>query len=326
VSEVYANASEVATTLGGPDHGHLGLFMTDADYAALPTVANGHVFVVPQIPGAAVLNNLNAENARIALADHAAAIRTYKTCMSMESQMKGLILAAVPHTYLAPLKRPTVGFAGRRSVEFIEHLKTNYGVITQDDLEKNLEELEAAWDPDTPVEELFARADECRAFATTGGDPISDATVIRELLKAIRKSGVMDAALSDWRKKPALERTYTYMLPHFRTENVERIRLAATAGQQGYTANAAGRLASQNAANAANAAPVVQASTGGTTPLFYCWTHGLNANPEHTSASCAADKRVEGHNEAATADNMMGGNNYIRRRRGEARIYTRPGR
>jgi hypothetical protein len=43
--------------------------------------------------------------------------------------------------------------------------------------------------------------------------------------------------------------------------------------------------------------------------LFYCWTHGLSRNSEHTSVSC--QNKAEHHQSAATLDNRMGGVNKI---------------
>jgi hypothetical protein len=57
---------------------------------------------------------------------------------------------------------------------------------------------------------------------------------------------------------------------------------------------------------------------------YYCWTHGLSNNPQHTSATCTSP--AEGHQRTATIDNMLGGNNSIRRRRNERAIYRRPQR
>jgi hypothetical protein len=38
----------------------------------------------------------------------------------------------------------------------------------------------------------------------------------------------------------------------------------------------------------------------------YCWTHGFDCHPSHTSTTCKWPK--EGHESAATKDNIMGGN------------------
>ena len=48
---------------------------------------------------------------------------------------------------------------------------------------------------------------------------------------------------------------------------------------------------------------------------YYCWTHGLSDNKDHTSRPCT--NKATGHKEDATLSNMMGGNNTIRRKRSE---------
>ena len=58
--------------------------------------------------------------------------------------------------------------------------------------------------------------------------------------------------------------------------------------------------------------------------MFYCWTHGLSTNAQHTSLTC--NKKADGHVDDATADKMQGGNNTIRRNKGERPIFVRPQR
>jgi hypothetical protein len=66
----------------------------------------------------------------------------------------------------------------------------------------------------------------------------------------------------------------------------------------------------------------ISSNTSGNTPKgwYYCWTHGLGKNRVHTSATC--NRKGEGHLDAATLDNMMGGNNTILRGPGPRRNHT----
>ena len=47
----------------------------------------------------------------------------------------------------------------------------------------------------------------------------------------------------------------------------------------------------------------------------YCWTHGVNFAPNHNSQTCR--NPLEGHVRTATEENMMGGNNSVRRQPNE---------
>ena len=57
---------------------------------------------------------------------------------------------------------------------------------------------------------------------------------------------------------------------------------------------------------------------------FYCWSHGLSTNSEHTSATCTSP--ADGHQAAANLNDMMGGNTTIKRRRGERSVFRRADR
>ena len=65
----------------------------------------------------------------------------------------------------------------------------------------------------------------------------------------------------------------------------------------------------------AAAATTLNRTKTNTTPSVkdwhYCWTHGLGPNAKHTSATCT--RKADGHQDTATMDNMMGGNNVIAR-------------
>jgi hypothetical protein len=54
--------------------------------------------------------------------------------------------------------------------------------------------------------------------------------------------------------------------------------------------------------------------------MYYCHTHGLSINHEHTSMTCAT--RGPNHDATATADNMKGGCNLIRRRPQENVVWS----
>jgi hypothetical protein len=53
--------------------------------------------------------------------------------------------------------------------------------------------------------------------------------------------------------------------------------------------------------------------TNNNVTMYYCWSHGLGKNRAHsTSKSCT--RKGDGHQNTATADNLMGGSNRIMNR------------
>jgi hypothetical protein len=194
---------------------------------------------------------------------------------------------------------------------------------------------------------VFDNANKAMAFAAMAGEAIPDSKIVRTLLKVFEKSGVLGDAVKDWKKKTAVEQTIVLMRVHFRTYNKRRLKDSTTAAQQGFgTANAATDNSSQAqllamvqqllAQNTGGAPANLQAllannrgppsnngppssNAGG---YFYCWSHGLSTNREHTSGTCTSP--AEGHLANASLADMMGGNPTIRRRRGEQAVYKRP--
>jgi hypothetical protein len=188
----------------------------------------------------------------------------------------------------------------------LELLDTDYGAITTDDLEANFAKLSLPWDPTSPIENVFTQVTSVRQFAVAGGDPISDATATREILKIFEQSGVFETALEQWRLQAINLRTYALLLPFFRTRNTERLRVLGLTGNK-YSAN-----------------KVEQNSKHLMDQLAYCWTHGASTNAAHTSATCS--NKQDGHVDSATLLDMKGGNNFIRRAPGERQVYKRPER
>ena len=237
-----------------------------------------------------------------------------------------MLLEAVPQAYLNTIADPLTCFAGVCARTMLAHLDKNYATITTDHVEANEQELSRPWDPATPTETVFDHATEVQAFAATTTDTISDGKLVRETLQIFKKSGVLGDGVKDWRKKLPADQTWTAMRVHFRKANQRRIQ-DSTSGDLGYHAANAAQTGPTNAA--AIQAMVTQAvaaqtnnNTTGATDLpnwYYCWSHGLGINPNHTSSTCT--HAAEGHNSTATLGNMKGVNNKIRRGRNEQSIY-----
>jgi hypothetical protein len=140
-------------------------------------------------------------------------------------------------------------------------------------------------------------------------------------LESLRQAGVYAHALQTWDDKPEQEQSYANFKTHFTLQEKNRLR--------NITAKAAGFNATQVPAtpvtppaahlippNDAHAAAADAAGTTHNKPytsngveLVYCWTHGLSKNAAHSSKTC--ENKAEGHNDAATLDNRMGGVNRI---------------
>jgi hypothetical protein len=176
-AELYANARSVRSTLGGGNHGHLGMVMPAAKYLVLAGQAYAQPNGPPPIPAFA------GQGAAVAAAQeqYRKDLDAYETFQALYDALKQLIIAAVPPVYLSELEDPTFGLADASPGILLDFLIEEYGDITHEDLEENLRHLQQEWNPETPIQDVFTRGTFCRQFATEGGDPITDTTYMTTL-------------------------------------------------------------------------------------------------------------------------------------------------
>ena len=298
--ELNANAISLTTLLGDGLLGYLILTVGPAAY----TLAAGQAFVVPVYPGAEPADlPLNATAAQIAeaLRVHTAAVKATTAYNNMEATLKAQIIAATPDIFIKALKHNAYSYAQVTAFQLITHLKDTYGTITSKDLKLNTDTMKRDWDTTDPPEVLWAQLDDGQTFAA-GMDPISDTTKTAIGISIFERTGVFQEPLVRWGRKPIAEQTYANLQEFFEEANRERLATSTTA-DAGYHG--------ANLANANDQAP----GPGNGVLIHYCWTHGGGTDPNHTSANCR--HRAANHNPLATAGNMLGGLNEIRRRNGE---------
>lgn len=190
--------------------------------------------------------------------------------------------------------------------------------MDQDALKTNLDNLNAPWEPSDTMEPLWQRGVLAQQVANTGGVPITNPQLLMIFRDIIKSSGLFALDLRDWDKLPAAQRTLANFQTTFTEANKERVKNLTT-GQhfnpQGLPAQA---YAVTPPSHGTSTGPFILATPSGTR-MSYCWTHGVTNNPDHNSRSCT--RKATGHQEDATIDNMMGGNNTIRRKPKEKNLF-----
>lgn len=343
--ELYTNAKAIPCHHDGNRYGYLGMIMPAAEYNALN---NANAWAAQANPGdyptiTAGTNSVDVTNTIKAYEQN---VQRYNTMNQVDTDLKNQILAAVDRIYLASQEHATLGFAAKSAKNLLDHLVTSYGTIKSSDIEKNRAKLSAPWTPDHPIEDLWTRAHDCAAFGTLAGEAIDDAVQIRLLRQVLIDSGVFENAVDKWDDKDSGDRaTMAQFIAHFNKEDERRLKklTAKNAGystnpvanaatvapgsyQQGYQQGwiAALSLKTETTPGIANnatgsSAPIClptgdcSAISQGGIKFYYCHTHGLGRNKNHTSATC--NRPAEGHKKEATLDKMMGGSTTIASRR-----------
>jgi hypothetical protein len=236
---LYANARSVHSALGGGDNGHLALVMDDAAYL----LRAGAAWADPIHPGLQPAHAHAASQALIVATNRAydRDVLEFQTCTTMRNLLHKQLLQAVNNTYIAALEECIFGYDDLTPRTITQHLVLTYGTLTIDDLENNRELLAAAWNPDDPIETLWARLKACQDYAASTTEAITDDTAMRLTLRAIETTGVLASDCASWRKKTPADRTLENFKVHFSAANNERCRqlTAATAGYHGaHQANA----------------------------------------------------------------------------------------
>jgi hypothetical protein len=194
--------------------------------------------------------------------------------------------------------------------------------------------MRTQWHPPTAIESLFIQIEDGVAFTVEGLDEPTKPTVLRWAYEIISLSGRFEISCREWRQMDTNKKTWALFISRFKAADRD-IRSQATSGTAGYlgipyaAANsvktceayllarlAESELALAQAMSTASITPTIDTASNMSAitsepPRAYCWTHGFCKNISHTSAACLYPG--EGHQFAATATNMMGGetNYYV---------------
>ena len=166
VQMLYSNAASLATTLGGGQHGHIGLIMTPILYATLSIAP----YLNPPDPGpipilAAGVTAAAREEARI---QHKEERRVYDNNQSMDDALKAQIIDTIDDTYLCELRNKYTGYLGISTRDLIDHLLDRYGKITPADIAACKRRMNDPIDSTQPIDIYFRKIDDCVQYAADG--------------------------------------------------------------------------------------------------------------------------------------------------------------
>lgn len=218
VQHMYANAATVSCSLGGGQHGHIGLIMKPALYQTLSAAA----FVRPSDPGPLPVYNPNirytaAERESVA-ADHKENRRIFETCNNVDTALKRQLIEAVDEIYLDEQRNRYTGYLTVSTQDLITHLLRRYGKITPGDLNRNNQRMAEPMDPSVPIDLFFKRIDECIELASDAENPYSEKQVLQSAFFAVSASGLYTEACRKWKKRADNTKTWNAFKVYFAAE------------------------------------------------------------------------------------------------------------
>jgi hypothetical protein len=190
------NAMSVTSYEGGCRHGHLGIIMTNEEYFAVAV----DVFPVPSNPGpsAAVVAGMTAAVIAETTRLHKEATQVYHTYHNVDQAIKNLIIESFDDAYLNALSDEIVGYANCTSLQLLTRLLTYYAMIAPAELTQNYKRLNAPYDPNQPIEMLFQKIQDARAFAVAGGQPYGAAMIVNVAYTLVFSTGLFPDACRAW--------------------------------------------------------------------------------------------------------------------------------
>jgi hypothetical protein len=216
IQDLYSNAASLPTTLGGGQHGHIGLVMSPVLYATISAVP----YVDTADPGpdptfAANASNQTKENRR---AEHKEHRRIFDNASSMDDALKAQVIDTVDSPYLSELRNKYTGYLGISTRDLLDHLLDRYGKITSADITKCRQRMEEPLDTTEPIDVYFQKIDDCVQYAADGRVAFTADQILQTGYNAISTSGFYTDACKEWRRNPPANKTWLNFKRFFASE------------------------------------------------------------------------------------------------------------
>jgi hypothetical protein len=207
--ELAAILSEIETTNGGGNHGHLGMIMNDTDYQRISTGRTK--WTVPTNPGSypSGIDDTTPTHERERLvAEHKVKVEEFETYRGVLAGTKTLIIQAVDEEWIEPLRDARLGFANVTPLELLEHLTLIAGELDYFDETECLNTLLVPWEPTENPATYFARNDKIEKQLKEAGYGDKSKERLAVALTSFKSAGEYDAALREWDQKSAADKTF----------------------------------------------------------------------------------------------------------------------
>jgi hypothetical protein len=233
-----ANSISIPSTAGGGAHGHLGIIMTQVEYAVIsasPWVEAINPNAIPIIPP-----GTNAVDAAQLARMHAECRRIYTNRINVDQALKKLTLEAYDNMYTSQLEDYLLQYANRSALEILMHLKQTYGFINPTQLAENYNKMTAPINFQDPIETLFKQIEDGLPYANAGMQPYTEAHYANIAFLLILNTGAIPDAYRDWQCHTPVNQTWAdFRREFYRAQQEQRI-ISCTASGAGYhTANVA---------------------------------------------------------------------------------------
>ena len=126
--QLKANASSIPTTLGGGNHGYLGLILSPAAYTTIAATQFVELIYPGQHPN--VPAGSSAVNTSTIVCCHTEDLHQWRKFKNVNAALKNQLLTSIDNIYVRALKDHHVGYMNQSIRTIMQHLFNNYSNIT----------------------------------------------------------------------------------------------------------------------------------------------------------------------------------------------------
>ena len=234
-NEIKANAQSVPTTLGGGNHGLLGLVITPEEYALVsnvPFTREPHPGPLTFPPGTTALQSKVHEDA------HKKRFHLYNACVGVEKALIQQLVKAVEEDWLTPLRNQTTNALQGTIPDIVAYLFTTHGDISPESLIKREQQVKTMeYRPDTePVDKVFTEVTQLIDYASAAGAPYTRPQTLNIAYVILKNTRVFNNAIKAWNRlirATPNQATWANFKRHFREsykelKEVEELRVGDT--------------------------------------------------------------------------------------------------
>ena len=187
----------VATSLGGGEHGHVGIIIDQTEYITFSKGAA--TFDVPTNPGPYPKSpDADAVAREQQIAEHKALQDEYQTYLGVESFVRRKIVESIDDEWLAEIKSETMGFNHLHPKAIMKHLRDVGGTLDHMDVTELTTNLYKEWDGvETPAAH-FARGDKYERQLLKAGQKKNPELRLAFAMTHFKADGDFEAALREW--------------------------------------------------------------------------------------------------------------------------------
>jgi hypothetical protein len=171
---------------------------------------------------------------------HAASLRIWKEYLSTDKSLKQQLLTAIDDIYYRSLCNRITSYGNVTTLTILHHLYDSYGNISPTDLIDNDTCMKAPYDPSQPIELLFDQFDDGIELPAAANTAYTGPQIVAYAYNTILQTGLFTDACRDWRRQPAVQKTWPTFKANFSLAHQEMQESQATTQGAGfYSANAA---------------------------------------------------------------------------------------